>query len=148
MDEVYKNGDLVFYKRPNQNVWRGPGRVLGQDGVVVFVRHGSQLMRVHVCRLRKEVQKIENRDSSEKQPTQKYIDMIDDKNDEENQQQKIQEDDYDEQQRSENLREKPVDHDNSTQLEIEHTQTETNQTQKKTNQVENRTICRTQIQRR
>ena len=43
----------VFYKRPNENEWRGPGRVIGQDGVIVFVRHGSQLVRVHVCRMRK-----------------------------------------------------------------------------------------------
>ena len=43
----------MFYKRPNENEWRGPGRVIGQDGVIVFVRHGSQLVRVHVCRMRK-----------------------------------------------------------------------------------------------
>ena len=49
----YELGDRVFYKRPDGNEWRGPGKVIGQDGVVVFVRHGGQLVRVHVCRLRK-----------------------------------------------------------------------------------------------
>ena len=52
MDEIYRNGDKVFYKRPNEDGWRGPGRVIGQDGVV-FVQHGSQLVRVHVCRTKK-----------------------------------------------------------------------------------------------
>ena len=53
MDEIYRNGDKVFYKRPNEDEWRGPARVIGQDGVIVFLRHASQLVRVHVCRLKK-----------------------------------------------------------------------------------------------
>ncbi|PIK34739.1 hypothetical protein BSL78_28435 [Apostichopus japonicus] len=30
-------GDRVFYKRDESNRWRGPGKVIGQDGKVVFV---------------------------------------------------------------------------------------------------------------
>ena len=45
-------GDKVFYKRPDNQEWRGPGVVIGQDGSVVFVRHGGMLVRVHKCRLR------------------------------------------------------------------------------------------------
>ena len=52
-EETYNLGDKVYYKRPNKNEWRGPGKVIGQDGVVVFVRHGGQVVRVHVCRLKK-----------------------------------------------------------------------------------------------
>ena len=52
-EEIYRNGEKVFYKRPNEAAWRGPAKVIGQDGVVVFVRHASQLVRVHVCRLQK-----------------------------------------------------------------------------------------------
>ena len=46
-------GDKVFYKRPDSQEWRGPGKVIGYDGPVVFVRHGGSLVRVHRCRLRK-----------------------------------------------------------------------------------------------
>ncbi|PIK39346.1 hypothetical protein BSL78_23810 [Apostichopus japonicus] len=49
--EVYQPGDKVFYKRDGSTKWRGPGKVLGQDGKVVFVRHGSVYVRVHPCRL-------------------------------------------------------------------------------------------------
>ena len=43
-------GESVFYKRDDNNRWRGPGRVIGQDGKVLFIRHGSQLIRVSTCR--------------------------------------------------------------------------------------------------
>lgn len=49
----YVSGDRVFYKRPDGQEWRGPGKVIGSDGAVVFVRHGGMLVRVHGCRLRK-----------------------------------------------------------------------------------------------
>lgn len=44
--------DKVYYKRPDNQEWKGPGVVIGQDGPVVFVRHGGMLVRVHKCRLR------------------------------------------------------------------------------------------------
>jgi hypothetical protein len=43
----------VYYKRPDSKEWKGPGVVIGQDGVVVFVRHGGLCVRVHQCRLQK-----------------------------------------------------------------------------------------------
>ncbi len=49
---VYQPGDKVYYKRDNQ--WKGPGKVLGQDGKTVFVRHGNMYVRVATCRLLKE----------------------------------------------------------------------------------------------
>lgn len=44
---VYENGDLhvVYYQREKK--WKGPGKVLGQDGKVVFVRHGCVYVKVH-----------------------------------------------------------------------------------------------------
>lgn len=51
--DVYQMGDKVYYKRPNGEEWKGPGHVIGQDGSVIFVRHGGTLVRVHQTRLRK-----------------------------------------------------------------------------------------------
>jgi len=47
----YVMGEKVYYKRPDGQEWKGPGTVIGQDGVVVFVRHGGSYVRVHQCRL-------------------------------------------------------------------------------------------------
>lgn len=61
-EEKYFTGEKVYYKRPDSTKWKGPGTVIGQDGVVVFVRHGGLCVRVHQCRL----QKLTTVDSSEK----------------------------------------------------------------------------------
>lgn len=52
-DDRYETGDKVYYKRADCPQWKGPGVVIGQDGVVVFVRHGGTYVRVHHTRLRK-----------------------------------------------------------------------------------------------
>ena len=44
-------GDEVFYKRNDSREWKGPGKVLGQDGSVLFIRHGSRYIKVHLCRV-------------------------------------------------------------------------------------------------
>ena len=49
-EETFFPGDRVFYKRDDNNRWRGPGKVIGQDGKVLFIKHGSQLVRVATCR--------------------------------------------------------------------------------------------------
>ncbi|KAG1673036.1 DNA polymerase epsilon subunit 2 [Nymphon striatum] len=49
--ENFEQGELVYYKRDDSHRWKGPGKVIGQDGKVVFVRHGSVYIRVHPCRL-------------------------------------------------------------------------------------------------
>lgn len=49
----YQTGDKVYYKRPDSKEWKCLGVVIGQDGAVVFVRHGGMLVRVHQCRLTK-----------------------------------------------------------------------------------------------
>ena len=50
-EQSFKNGDSVFYKRDNQTRWLGPGKVLGQDGKIIFVRHGGVLVRVSANRI-------------------------------------------------------------------------------------------------
>ena len=52
-DEKYETGDRVYYKRVDSTEWKGPGVVIGQDGAVVFIRHGGILVRVHQSRLSK-----------------------------------------------------------------------------------------------
>ena len=49
--EVYENGDVVYYKRDGDGRWIGPGKVIFQDGRVIFVRQGSQFVRVSANRI-------------------------------------------------------------------------------------------------
>ena len=47
-------GDEVYYKRENENEWRGPARVVGVSGKTVVVKHGDSLReiaRVHITRI-------------------------------------------------------------------------------------------------
>lgn len=48
-ERSYQTGDKVYYQRDGK--WKGPGKVVGQDGKVVLVRHGSVYVKVHLCRL-------------------------------------------------------------------------------------------------
>ena len=51
-------GDEVFYKRENENEWRGPAKVVGVSGKTVVVKHGESLReiaRVHVTRIQGQV---------------------------------------------------------------------------------------------
>lgn len=63
----YRTGDKVYYKRLQSKEWKGPGTVIGQDGMVVFVKHGGTYVRVHRNRLRKEkaVEREAQRNSSD-----------------------------------------------------------------------------------
>ena len=45
-EEKYEHGEWVYYKREGQEKWLGPGKVVFQDGKVVFVRHGGVFVRV------------------------------------------------------------------------------------------------------
>lgn len=50
-EQVFSNGDLVYYKRDGIEKWLGPGKVVFQDGKVIFVRHGGVFVRVSPNRL-------------------------------------------------------------------------------------------------
>lgn len=50
-DTVYQYGDIVYYKRENEDQWKGPAKVMFQDGKVIFVRHGGFGIKVSANRL-------------------------------------------------------------------------------------------------
>ena len=52
-EQVFENGERVYYKREGQEKWLGPGKVVFQDGRVIFVRHGGTFVRVSPNRLLK-----------------------------------------------------------------------------------------------
>ena len=54
----YDNGDIVWYKRDRDGKWKGPAKVIFQDGKVVWVRHGASAVRVSVNRIVKQGQEI------------------------------------------------------------------------------------------
>jgi hypothetical protein len=59
-DEVYANGEKVFFKRRKTKNWKGPGRVIGTDGYTVLVKFGSQVYRCHRCHvMRKRAQYVD-----------------------------------------------------------------------------------------
>ena len=49
--QIYNNGDRVYFKRNESQVWMGPGTVIGWEAKQVLVKHGSSYVRVHPCRL-------------------------------------------------------------------------------------------------
>lgn len=51
VEERYFLGDVVHYKKENQKRWSGPATVIGQDGKLVFLRHGGFVLRVHVTKI-------------------------------------------------------------------------------------------------
>jgi hypothetical protein len=58
---IYQNGDIVYYKRDNEEEWRGPAKVVFQDGKVIFIRHGGYAVRVSVNRIVKAGEELEKR---------------------------------------------------------------------------------------
>ena len=58
-ENIYENGDRVYYKREGKERWLGPATVVFQDGKVVFVRHGGIFIRVSPNRLNK-IQKLKD----------------------------------------------------------------------------------------
>ena len=42
-------GDSVYYKRNNSKRRKGPGKVFGQYGQQILIKHGSYYMRCHPC---------------------------------------------------------------------------------------------------
>ena len=50
-EQVFQSGDCVYYKREGNIKWLGPAKVIDQDGKIVYVIHGSHLVRVSTSRL-------------------------------------------------------------------------------------------------
>ena len=38
--EHYETGDEVFYRRKDDHIWQGPGKVIGFDGKTIIIKHG------------------------------------------------------------------------------------------------------------
>ena len=49
-EKVFVRGDKCYYKR-EEDRWRGPATVIGNDGKIYFLRHGGYLVRVSINRL-------------------------------------------------------------------------------------------------
>ena len=56
-EDIYENGERVYYRRGGKERCLGPATVVFQDGKVVFVRHGGIFVRVSANRLNK-IQKL------------------------------------------------------------------------------------------
>ena len=54
INRVWNHGDTVWYKRERDARWKGPAKVIFQDGKVIWVRHGSSAVRVSANRLIKQ----------------------------------------------------------------------------------------------
>ena len=52
-EEIYSNGDRVYYKRDHSLRWLGPAKVVFQDRKVVFLDHGGYYIKVSPNRLLK-----------------------------------------------------------------------------------------------
>ena len=52
-EERFNPGESVYYFREGREKWLGPAKVLMQDGKVIFIRHGSEVVKVSANRLQK-----------------------------------------------------------------------------------------------
>ena len=49
-NEQFENGQKVYYKRKDTR-WSGPAIVIGKDGKTGIVKHGGEMIRVHISRV-------------------------------------------------------------------------------------------------
>ena len=66
---MFSVGDEVYYKRDDSHEWKGPGKVIGHDGPVVFIRQGSRYIKAHTCRVQHASTNIINDDTPKVDPT-------------------------------------------------------------------------------
>ena len=45
----YELRDEVYYKRDSSSQWKGPAKVLGQDGLVLFLSYGARYIKARIC---------------------------------------------------------------------------------------------------
>ena len=50
-DAKFEMGDIVYFKRNDNNRWRGPGTVTGQEHKQILFKHGGSYVRVHSYRV-------------------------------------------------------------------------------------------------
>ena len=44
-------GYIVYFKRNDNNRWRGPGTVIGQEHKQILIKYGGSYVRIHSCRV-------------------------------------------------------------------------------------------------
>ena len=64
-EQVFEHGDRVFYKREGKEHWLSPGKVVFQDGKVVFVRHGGVFVRASPNRLQTVISSLADEEEKE-----------------------------------------------------------------------------------
>ena len=69
-EQIYEQGDKVYYRRKDSKDWRGPATVLGKDDNFVLVREGKTISRCHPCQLMKVIDADGDNNRKEKQITQ------------------------------------------------------------------------------
>ena len=65
---IYSIGDEVYYKRDNSDMWKGPLKVLGQDGPVVFLRHSGHYIKPHLCQVQPTKSNSRDNDKANSKP--------------------------------------------------------------------------------
>ena len=76
VENIFENGDNVYYKRESSNEWKGPGRVIGQDGKVVIIKHGLYTIRAHSSRVIKTTYEFSNNNNNSTSGTNKISNDI------------------------------------------------------------------------
>ena len=71
-EEFFENGENVVYKGDEGKRWHGPGKVVGQLGTIVFVIHGSRLIRCTSCRVIKVPRSNASNENSDQTFTDKH----------------------------------------------------------------------------
>ena len=66
--EVFEQGDRVFYRVGLDIDWHGPGKVVAQDGKVIFIRHGQRIISTSPSRVQ-QVPQPENDNIVSVEPT-------------------------------------------------------------------------------
>ena len=51
INQDFTIGDVVFYKRPNIERWKGPAKIVGKEGKTLILRHGGLLIKAASCRI-------------------------------------------------------------------------------------------------
>ena len=68
-EEVYLQGDKVYFKQNDNRGWKGPGVVLGVERNFVLIREGSRFYRCHPCQLMKVNPTVKGGDDSTNNPS-------------------------------------------------------------------------------
>ena len=68
--DFFSLGQEVYYKRNNDIKWKEPGKVIGQDGPVVFIRHGGHYVKVHCSTIQLSNTNMEKENDLEKSHNQ------------------------------------------------------------------------------